>query len=74
MGNGDPSRQRTLSLTYCGHTPTKVVRQIGSQVFIDTGAFTDEGRLTIVEAGTERRWLVKQGWASAEGAREFALP
>jgi serine/threonine protein phosphatase 1 len=74
LGAGKPARQRGLSLTYCGHTPMKAIRQIGSQVFIDTGAFTDEGRLTIVEAGTERRWSVKQGWASAEGARELALP
>jgi serine/threonine protein phosphatase 1 len=74
LGSGKASAQRGLSTTYCGHTPTKAIRQIGSQVFIDTGAYIDDGRLTIVEAGTDRRWSVKQGWATAEGARELALP
>jgi serine/threonine protein phosphatase 1 len=74
LGNADPMRQRGLSLTYCGHTPVKTVRQIGAQVFIDTAAFAPEGRLTIVEALTEERWSVKERWAASEGARELALP
>ena len=36
--------------TYCGHTPMRDIQQIGSQVFIDTGAFGPGGKLTIVEA------------------------
>jgi serine/threonine protein phosphatase 1 len=74
LGTGKAAWQRGLSPTYCGHTPMKAIKQIGSQIFIDTGAYTDDGRLTIVEAGTDQRWSVKQGWASAEGARELALP
>jgi serine/threonine protein phosphatase 1 len=74
LGSASPQRQLGLSTTYCGHTPTKAVKQIGSQVFIDTGAFSNDGRLTIVQPGTDRKWSVKQGWASAEGARELALP
>jgi len=74
LGNADPARQRGLSPTYCGHTPMRAVRQIGSQIFIDTGAFAAEGRLTIVQAGTEERWSVKERWAASEGARELALP
>ncbi|WP_087667816.1 metallophosphoesterase [Caballeronia humi] len=74
LGSADPARQQGLSLTYCGHTPTKNVKNIGSQVFIDTGAFSSDGRLTIVEAGTDRRWSVKERWAASEGARELTLP
>ncbi|WP_250452903.1 metallophosphoesterase [Caballeronia sp. ATUFL_M2_KS44] len=74
LGNADPALQRGLSPTYCGHTPMRAVRQIGSQIFIDTGAFAAEGRLTIVEAGTDERWSVKERWAASEGARELALP
>jgi serine/threonine protein phosphatase 1 len=74
LGSADPARQRGLSLTYCGHTPTRAVKTVGSQVFIDTGAFSSDGRLTIVEAGTDRRWSVKERWAAQEGARELALP
>ncbi|WP_250534906.1 metallophosphoesterase [Caballeronia sp. AZ10_KS36] len=74
LGNADPSRQRGLSPTYCGHTPMRAVRQIGSQIYIDTGAFAAEGRLTIVEVGSDEIWSVKERWAASEGARELALP
>lgn len=74
LGNADPSRQRGLSPTYCGHTPMRAVRQIGSQIYIDTGAFAAEGRLTIVEVGSDQIWSVKERWAASEGARELALP
>jgi serine/threonine protein phosphatase 1 len=52
----------------------RAVKQIGSQVFIDTGAFSSDGRLTIVEPRTGQRWSVKERWAASEGARELALP
>ncbi|SAK83109.1 serine/threonine protein phosphatase [Caballeronia catudaia] len=74
LGHADPSRQIGLSTTYCGHTPMKTVRQIGSQVFIDTAAFAPEGRLTIVQAGTDERWSVKERWAASEGAAALTLP
>jgi serine/threonine protein phosphatase 1 len=74
LNNADPSRQEGLSPTYVGHTPTRVVKQIGSQIYIDTGAFASEGRLTIVQPGTDERWSVKERWAASEGARELALP
>ncbi|WP_429289423.1 metallophosphoesterase [Paraburkholderia sp. GAS206C] len=74
MGNGDPSRQRSLSLTYCGHTPMREVQQIGAQVFIDTGAFGPGGKLTLVEARKIERWSVTVETARAEGAAALALP
>ncbi|KXV03627.1 metallophosphoesterase [Caballeronia megalochromosomata] len=74
LGHADPQQQLGLSPTYCGHTPTRAVKQIGSQIYIDTCAFAPEGRLTIVQAGTDERWSVKERWAASEGARELALP
>jgi serine/threonine protein phosphatase 1 len=74
MGNGDPGRQRTLSLTYCGHTPMRNIQQIGAQVFIDTGAFGPGGKLTMVEARRPQRWSVTVDMARAEGAAALALP
>jgi serine/threonine protein phosphatase 1 len=73
LGGVKPPR-RALSLTYCGHTPVREVTQIGSQVFIDTGAFIPEGRLTMVEALTTRRWSVSTIDARQAGASGFALP
>ncbi|HKT94451.1 MAG TPA: metallophosphoesterase [Paraburkholderia sp.] len=73
LGTGDPTRH-ALSLTFCGHTPVREVRQIGSQVFIDTGAFITEGRLTMVEALTSRIWSVSQVEALAHGAAAIVLP
>lgn len=74
MGNGDPSLQRTLSLTYCGHTPMRSIQQIGAQVFIDTGAFGPGGKLTMVEARKPQRWSVSVEAARAEGAAALVLP
>ncbi|WP_144112838.1 metallophosphoesterase [Paraburkholderia sp. BCC1886] len=74
LGNGDPVRQRGLSLTYCGHTPMHDIRQVGSQVFIDTGAFGQDGKLTIVEPKALRRWSVSVETARAEGAAALPLP
>jgi serine/threonine protein phosphatase 1 len=74
LNNANPARQEGLSPTYVGHTPTRVVKQIGAQIYIDTGAFASEGRLTIVQPGTDERWSVKERWAASEGARELALP
>ena len=74
VGNGDPQRQRGLSLTYCGHTPMRDIKQIGSQVFIDTGAFSPDGKLTIVQPQVLRRWSISVEEARAEGAAALALP
>jgi len=74
MGTGDPMSQLGLSLTYCGHTPMREVRQIGAQVFIDTGAFGPGGKLTIVEARTTKRWSVTVELARSAGASALALP
>jgi serine/threonine protein phosphatase 1 len=74
LGNSDPQRQRGLSLTYCGHTPMPDIKQIGSQVFIDTGAFSPDGKLTIVQPQVLRRWSISVDEARAEGAAELALP
>ncbi|WP_206002287.1 metallophosphoesterase [Paraburkholderia antibiotica] len=74
LGNGDPLRQRGLSLTYCGHTPVRDITQIGSQVFIDTGAFGPGGSLTIVQPQALRRWSISVEAARAEGAAALALP
>ncbi|MBN3806467.1 metallophosphoesterase [Paraburkholderia sp. Ac-20336] len=74
LGNSDPLRQRGLSLTYCGHTPMRDITQIGSQVFIDTGAFGPDGKLTIVQPLALRRWSISVEEARADGAAALALP
>lgn len=74
LGNGDPQRQRGLSLTYCGHTPMRDIQQVGSQVFIDTGAFGPGGKLTIVEPLALRRWSISVEAARESGAAALALP
>ncbi|MFC5427510.1 metallophosphoesterase [Paraburkholderia denitrificans] len=66
--------KRALSLTYCGHTPVRDVQQIGSQMFIDTGAFIAQGRLTMVEALTPRRWSISTLDARERGAAGYSLP
>jgi serine/threonine protein phosphatase 1 len=43
-------------------------------VFIDTGAFGPEGKLTIVEPLALRRWSISVEEARAEGAAALALP
>ncbi|HTR08773.1 MAG TPA: metallophosphoesterase [Paraburkholderia sp.] len=73
LGTGKPPHHG-LSLTFCGHTPVREVRQIGSQVFIDTGAFITEGCLTIVEARTSGIWSVSTVDALAHGAAAIVLP
>jgi serine/threonine protein phosphatase 1 len=73
LGSGNPPHH-ALSLTFCGHTPVREVRQIGSQVFIDTGAFITEGRLTMVEALTQVVWSVSTVEALAHGAAAIVLP
>jgi serine/threonine protein phosphatase 1 len=73
LGEMEPP-QHALSPTYCGHTPMREVRQIGSQIFIDTGAFIPEGRLTMVEALTQRQWSISTRDARQQGAAQIALP
>ncbi|CAG4886324.1 metallophosphoesterase [Paraburkholderia saeva] len=74
LGTGNPLSQRGLSLTYCGHTPMRELQQIGSQVFVDTGAFGPGGKLSIVEARRSHRWSVTVDAARAQGAAAMALP
>jgi serine/threonine protein phosphatase 1 len=74
FGNADPARQQGLSLTYCGHTPMANVGRIGAQLFIDTGAFAQTGKLTIIEALTPRAWAVSTEMALAQGAAQMVLP
>lgn len=74
LGNGDPLRQNHLSVTYCGHTPMREIGRIGSQIFIDTGAFALTGKLTVTEALTPHAWSVSVEAALAQGAADMALP
>ena len=75
LGAVDPSFfTRALSLTYCGHTPVHEVTRIGSQMFIDTGAFIAEGRLTMVETFSPRLWSISTREAREHGAEAFKLP
>jgi len=74
MGTVDPLCQLGLSLTYCGHTPMRELKQFGAQVFIDTGAFGPGGKLTVVEARKPNRWSVTVELARSVGAAAFALP
>ncbi|WP_321876823.1 metallophosphoesterase [Paraburkholderia bannensis] len=48
--------QQDLSITYCGHTTMREVRQIGAHMYIDTGACSLGGKLTLVEPATGRLW------------------
>lgn len=73
LGEAKP-QQRALSTTYCGHTPMRDVTQIGAQIFIDTGAFIAEGRLTMVEALTSRQWSISTLEAREQGAAQIVLP
>lgn len=73
LGEAKP-RPGALSPTYCGHTPMREVSRIGAQIFIDTGAFIAEGRLTMVEALTQRQWSISTLEARAQGAAQIALP
>lgn len=73
LGEVEPL-ERGLSPTYCGHTPMREVRRIGAQIFIDTGAFIPEGRLTMVEPLTGREWSVSTPAAREQGAAQIALP
>ncbi|PLZ00997.1 metallophosphoesterase [Burkholderia sp. WAC0059] len=66
--------QPGLSRTFCGHTPLHDVQHIGSQIFVDTGAFSAGGRLTVVEAASLRQWSVSVAEAKAAGAAALALP
>jgi serine/threonine protein phosphatase 1 len=73
LGETKP-KARALSPTYCGHTPMRAVSQIGAQIFVDTGAFIAEGRLTIVEPLTQRQWSISTIEARDLGAAQIALP
>lgn len=48
-----------LSTTYVGHSIVDQVRRIGSHVFIDTGAYLPQGRLTMIEPMTGNTWEVE---------------
>jgi serine/threonine protein phosphatase 1 len=74
LGGAAPALQSGLSITYCGHTPMREMGRIGSQIFIDTGAFALTGKLTITEALTPRAWSVSLETALAEGAAQMSLP
>lgn len=65
-GKRKPDEQEGLSLTFCGHSPVTQVSKLGSQVFIDTGAYMASARndhstyaLTIIEPRTARVWRSK---------------
>lgn len=45
-----------LSLTCVGHSIVRLAQKRGSHLFIDTGAYTLSGRITIVEPRTGREW------------------
>lgn len=53
QGNADHISQEGLSLTYSGHTPVVEPCKVKQQFFIDTGAFLDEGYLTLVQHCTQ---------------------
>ncbi len=74
LGSGVVERQTGLSPTYCGHTPMREIGRIGAQIFIDTGAFSATGKLTVTEALTARAWSISVERAAAEGARHMSLP
>lgn len=74
LGSGIVERQAGLSPTYCGHTPMREIGRIGAQIFIDTGAFAETGKLTVTEALTAHSWSISVERAAAEGAAYMSLP
>lgn len=63
QGRIDPACQEGLSLTFCGHSVVDQVSRIGSQVYLNTGAYKAARSheqsaygLTIVEPTTGRIW------------------
>lgn len=74
QGLADPAWQLGLSLTCTGHTPVRAPLRIGSQWFIDTGAFAPAGRLTLVEPRTGASWSVSQAQARERHERSWPLP
>jgi serine/threonine protein phosphatase 1 len=66
IGETDPARIRhisRLSITFCGHSIVPDICKIGSQIYIDTGAFishwsegADSGALTVIEPKTNSVW------------------
>jgi serine/threonine protein phosphatase 1 len=50
------------------------IGRIGAQIFIDTGAFAAQGKLTVTQALTSRVWSVSVERAVAEGASQMSLP
>ncbi len=63
-----------LSPTYCGHTPVAQVRTVGAQIFVDTGVFTQAGRLTMVDPATGAEYSVAAAEADAAGAGAWPWP
>ncbi len=65
---------RGLSPTYCGHTPVAQVQTVGAQIFVDTGVFTQAGRLTMVNPASGTEHSVTAAEANAAGAGEWPWP
>jgi len=53
-------KQPGLSTTYVGHTVVKRVASIGSLVYLDTGAYRQDGRLTMLEPRTGYQYTAKK--------------
>jgi serine/threonine protein phosphatase 1 len=70
----DPSVQRGLSPTFCGHTPVAEVTRIGAQIFVDTGAFATSGALTLFDVHADRAYSVSTLEARRRGANLLSWP
>ena len=66
--------QEGLSPTYCGHTPVPHVTRRGAQIYIDTGAFMEQGKLTLFEIGRGRAYEASEQQAERAGAAELPYP
>lgn len=73
-GIADPSAQRGLSPTFCGHSPVAEVTTIGAQVFVDTGAFATSGALTLFDVHAGRAYSVSTREARRRGANLLGWP
>jgi serine/threonine protein phosphatase 1 len=73
-GGADPRVQRGLSRTYCGHTPVEDIQTVGSQVFVDTGAFARQGRLSLVDAQDGAVYTISTDEAKRRGAAALPWP
>lgn len=57
INKGDTSPVRGIDMVVCGHTIVSGVGFLGNVAYIDTGAYREEGHLTLVEIKDLLQWM-----------------